>query len=47
LFYKIASQLLFPCGRGHCHDSLVKRILMASLIALRARMLNGFDIRIS
>ena len=47
LFHKISCQLLFPCGRGHCHDSPVKGILMASLIALRARVLNGFDISIS
>jgi hypothetical protein len=47
LFYKISSQLLFPCVPGHCPDSRVNRILMASLIALRARVLNGFDIRIS
>jgi hypothetical protein len=38
---------LFPCGLGHRHDSPVKRILMASPIALLARVLNDFDIRIN
>jgi hypothetical protein len=44
---QVSSQLLFRCGLGHCHDSAVKRTLMASPIALRARVLNGFDIGIS
>ena len=47
LLHKISSQVLFPYVPGRCPDSPVKRILMASLIALRARVLNGFEIRIS